>query len=104
MKKGKLKAKNYALRIDPALVEPLQALKKANRRSLNAEINAALEVWVGRSAAKLTKTPKKSKGEAAVTEQPSKAESKPAAEAAKKQEPAVAAVAGSDPETNGHSG
>jgi hypothetical protein len=38
--------KHYALRIDGPLVKPLQELKKQNRRSLNAEINAALEAWV----------------------------------------------------------
>ena len=38
--------KSYALRIDGPLVKPLQELKKQNRRSLNAEINAALEAWV----------------------------------------------------------
>jgi hypothetical protein len=41
--------KSYALRIDGALVKPLQALKKQNRRSLNAEINAALEAWIAAS-------------------------------------------------------
>jgi hypothetical protein len=46
-------AKSYALRIDAQLVKPLQELKKLNRRSLNAEINAALESWIvqSRSAA-----------------------------------------------------
>jgi len=39
-------AKSYALRIDAQLVKPLQELKKQNRRSLNAEINAALENWL----------------------------------------------------------
>ena len=39
-------AKSYALRIDAQLVKPLQELKKQNRRSLNAEINAALETWI----------------------------------------------------------
>jgi hypothetical protein len=39
-------AKSYALRIDSQLVKPLQELKKQNRRSLNAEINAALETWI----------------------------------------------------------
>lgn len=43
------KGKSYALRIDAHLVEPLQKLKKRNRHSLNAEINAALEDWVSRS-------------------------------------------------------
>jgi len=38
--------KSYALRIDGPLVKPLQELKKRNRRSLNAEINAALEAWI----------------------------------------------------------
>src|SRR5215467_13879456 len=38
--------KSYALRIDGPLVKPMQELKKRNRRSLNAEINAALEAWV----------------------------------------------------------
>ncbi|HEX6510856.1 MAG TPA: hypothetical protein VF157_01040 [Chloroflexota bacterium] len=47
----KTKEKSYALRIDALLVEPLQKLKKHNRRSLNAEINAALEAWVARSPA-----------------------------------------------------
>lgn len=42
-------AKSYALRIDAQLVKPLQELKKQNRRSLNAEINAALENWIVRS-------------------------------------------------------
>jgi hypothetical protein len=42
----KATAKSYALRIDGPLVKPLQELKKQNRRSLNAEINAALEAWV----------------------------------------------------------
>jgi|SRR5215470_16573078 len=41
--------KSYALRIDGTLVKPLQALKKQNRRSLNAEINAALEAWIAAS-------------------------------------------------------
>lgn len=40
------KQKSYALRIEGHLVEPLQKLKKQNRRSMNAEINAALEAWV----------------------------------------------------------
>jgi hypothetical protein len=44
-------AKSYALRIDAQLVKPLQELKKQNRRSLNAEINAALETWIVRSRA-----------------------------------------------------
>ena len=35
--------KSYALRIDAQLVKPLQELKKQNRRSLNAEINATLQ-------------------------------------------------------------
>src|SRR5580765_460291 len=39
-------AKSYALRIDGPLVKPLQELKKRNRRSLNAEINAALDAWI----------------------------------------------------------
>jgi hypothetical protein len=39
-------AKSYALCIDAQLVKPLQELKKQNRRSLNAEINAALETWI----------------------------------------------------------
>ncbi|MHB8618162.1 MAG: hypothetical protein ACYDAG_01100 [Chloroflexota bacterium] len=43
------KGKSYALRIEAHFVEPLQKLKKRNRRSLNAEINAALEDWVSRS-------------------------------------------------------
>jgi hypothetical protein len=42
----KATTKSYALRIDGPLVKPLQELKKRNRRSLNAEINAALEAWV----------------------------------------------------------
>ena len=42
----KTTTKSYALRIDGPLVKPLQELKKQNRRSLNAEINAALEAWV----------------------------------------------------------
>lgn len=42
----KTATKSYALRIDAPLVKPLQELKKQNRRSLNAEINAALEAWV----------------------------------------------------------
>jgi hypothetical protein len=42
----KTTSKSYALRIDAPLVKPLQELKKQNRRSLNAEINAALEAWV----------------------------------------------------------
>jgi hypothetical protein len=42
----KVTTKSYALRIDGPLVKPLQELKKQNRRSLNAEINAALEAWV----------------------------------------------------------
>ena len=42
----KTTSKSYALRIDGPLVKPLQELKKQNRRSLNAEINAALEAWV----------------------------------------------------------
>ncbi len=42
-------SKSYALRIEAALVRPLQELKKQNRRSLNAEINAALEAWVERA-------------------------------------------------------
>jgi hypothetical protein len=42
-------AKSYALRIDAQLVKPLQELKKQNRRSLNAEINAALEAWIVRA-------------------------------------------------------
>lgn len=46
MAKVKQKSKSYALRIEAHLVEPLQKLKKRNRRSLNAEINAALEQWV----------------------------------------------------------
>jgi hypothetical protein len=45
----KSSAKSYALRIDAQLVKPLQELKKQHRRSLNAEINAALENWVVRS-------------------------------------------------------
>jgi len=45
----KAAAKSYALRIDAQLVKPLQELKKQNRRSLNAEINAALENWIVRS-------------------------------------------------------
>ena len=45
------KAKSYALRLEVGLVDPLQRLKKQNRRSLNAEINAALEAWVGRAPA-----------------------------------------------------
>jgi hypothetical protein len=43
---SKTTSKSYALRIDGPLVKPLQELKKQNRRSLNAEINAALEAWV----------------------------------------------------------
>ena len=43
---SKMTTKSYALRIDGPLVKPLQELKKRNRRSLNAEINAALEAWV----------------------------------------------------------
>jgi hypothetical protein len=46
MKESAGKNKNYALRIDAHLVKPLQELKKQNRRSLNAEINAALAQWV----------------------------------------------------------
>jgi hypothetical protein len=42
----KATTKSYALRIEAPLVKPLQELKKQNRRSLNAEINAALEAWV----------------------------------------------------------
>jgi hypothetical protein len=42
-------SKSYALRIEAALVKPLQELKKQNRRSLNAEINAALEAWIERA-------------------------------------------------------
>ncbi|HEY2593622.1 MAG TPA: hypothetical protein VGK33_06955 [Chloroflexota bacterium] len=42
----KASTKSYALRIEGPLVKPLQALKKQHRRSLNAEINAALEAWV----------------------------------------------------------
>jgi len=42
----KTTTKSYALRIEGPLVKPLQELKKQNRRSLNAEINAALEAWV----------------------------------------------------------
>ena len=42
--------KSYALRIDGPLVKPLQELKKRNRRSLNAEINAALEAWLALAA------------------------------------------------------
>src|SRR6516165_2594071 len=42
----KTTTKSYALRIDGPLVKPLQELKKQNRRSLNAEINAALEAWL----------------------------------------------------------
>jgi hypothetical protein len=45
----KVAAKSYALRIDAQLVKPLQELKKQNRRSLNAEINAALETWIVQS-------------------------------------------------------
>jgi len=41
--------KSYALRIDGPLVKPLQELKKRNRRSLNAEINAALDAWIALS-------------------------------------------------------
>jgi hypothetical protein len=41
--------KSYALRIEAQLVRPLQELKRQNRRSLNAEINAALEAWIARS-------------------------------------------------------
>jgi len=40
------KSKSYALRIEGHLVEPLQRLKKQHRRSLNSEINAALEAWI----------------------------------------------------------
>jgi hypothetical protein len=47
-------AKSYALRIDAQLVKPLQELKKLNRRSLNAEINAALETWIVQSRAAVT--------------------------------------------------
>jgi hypothetical protein len=47
----KTAAKSYALRIEPQLVKPLQDLKKHNRRSLNAEINAALETWVATARA-----------------------------------------------------
>jgi hypothetical protein len=50
----KASTKSYALRIEGPLVKPLQALKKQHRRSLNAEINAALEAWV---AAQLPATP-----------------------------------------------
>ncbi len=42
------KEKPFALRIEARLVEPLQKLKKNSRRSLNAEINAAIEAWLGR--------------------------------------------------------
>jgi len=56
MKPGK--NKSYALRIDAPLVEPLQKLKKQNRRSLNAEINAALEQWVALAGKPQRKSPK----------------------------------------------
>jgi hypothetical protein len=46
--------KSYALRIEGPLVKPLQALKKQHRRSLNAEINAALAAWVTASQAPAT--------------------------------------------------
>ena len=52
----KATTKSYALRIDGPLVKPLQELKKRNRRSLNAEINAALEAWVA-GAQRQTATP-----------------------------------------------
>jgi hypothetical protein len=45
----KVSTKSYALRIEAPLVKPLQALKKQHRRSLNAEINAALAAWVAAS-------------------------------------------------------
>jgi len=57
------KSKSYALRIDAPLVEPLQKLKKQNRRSLNAEINAALEQWVA-LASKARRKPAKAGAQA----------------------------------------
>jgi hypothetical protein len=45
----KVTTKSYALRIGALLVKPLQELKKRNRRSLNAEINAALEGWIAQA-------------------------------------------------------
>ncbi|MGH2366182.1 MAG: hypothetical protein ACRDHX_16240 [Chloroflexota bacterium] len=40
------KSRSFALRIEAHLVDPLQKLKKQNRRSMNSEINAALDAWV----------------------------------------------------------
>jgi hypothetical protein len=93
MKKGKAKHKSYALRIEAHLVEPLQRLKKNNRRSLNAEINAALEKWVASAAKPAAKK--------APTVSASKTKSTPTS---KKREPVVAAATASDPAANGQSG
>jgi hypothetical protein len=50
----KMATKSFALRIEGPLVKPLQELKKQNRRSLNAEINAALEAWVAAANRQVT--------------------------------------------------
>ncbi len=110
MAKVKSKAKSYALRIEAHLVEPLQKLKKRNRRSLNAEINAALEQWIAKAGkARGPEEPKASKAVAgAKLSQASSAPAEAAPPAAvpehepeAQHEPAPTA---SEPAQNGESG
>lgn len=98
----KSKPKSYALRIEAHLVEPLQKLKKQNRRSLNAEINEALEKWIASATKPAAKkkqtvtaaTPESAAPKAAAAKRPSKPEP----------EPASVAPTRSDPASNGEAG
>jgi hypothetical protein len=73
----KTQTKSFALRIEGPLVKPLQELKKQNRRSLNAEINAALEAWVAAAAHQQTTTPEVAPASTAGVSQTEAAPSQP---------------------------
>ena len=55
MKKKKEKKYAFPLQLDPALKEPIVKLSEVNRRSINEEMNVAIELYIDNNKDKIKK-------------------------------------------------